>query len=73
MKPSKTIREIDSHKLLKEFESVVNKYGDKRYDYLGNVLPRYNQNQIKMLRTELFRRLGLVKEEENIGGINNVY
>ena len=63
MKPSKTIREMDSSKLLKEFESVVNKYGGKRYDSLGEVMPKYNQNRIKMMRTELFRRLGLVKEE----------
>ena len=66
MKPSKTIREMDSSKLLKEFESVVNEYGGKRYDSLGEVMPRYNQNKIKMMRTELFRRLGLVEEDENI-------
>ena len=63
MKPNKTIREMDSHKLLKEFENEINEYGGKRFDYLGNVMPRYNQNKIKMMRTELFRRLGLVKEE----------
>jgi len=57
MKPNKTIREMDSSELLKAFESEVNKYGGKRFDYLGNILPRYNQNKIKMMRTELFRRL----------------
>jgi len=72
MKPSKTIREMDSSKLLKAFESEVNECGGKRFDYLGNIMPRYNQNKIKMMRTELFRRLGLVKEDENMGGINNV-
>jgi len=66
MKPSKTIREMDSSKLLKAFEGEVNEYGGKRYDYLGNIMPRYNQNKIKMMRTELFRRLGLVKEERDI-------
>jgi len=57
MKPSKIIREMDSHKLLKEFESEINEYGGRRYDCLGNIMPRYNQNRIKMLRTELFKRL----------------
>jgi len=57
MKPNKTIREMDSHKLLKVFENEVNKYGGKRYDCLGNIMLRYNQNKIKMMRTELFRRL----------------
>lgn len=57
MKPNKTIREMNSQKLLKEFESAVNEYGGKRFDYLGNIMPRYNQNRIKMMRTELFRRL----------------
>jgi len=66
MKPNKTIREMDSHKLLKAFESEVNEYGDKRYDSLGEVMPRYNQNKIKMMRTELFRRLGLAEEENDI-------
>ena len=66
MKPSKRIREMDSHKLLKGFESEINKYGGKRYDCLGNIMPRYSQNRIKMLRTELFRRLGLVGEERDI-------
>jgi len=73
MKPSKTIREMDSHKLLKEFESVVNKYGGERYDYLGEVMPRYNQNKIKMMRTELFRRLGLVNEESDIPTLNDEF
>jgi len=54
MKPNKTIREMDSHKLLKAFEIEVNKYGGKRYDCLGNIMPRYSQNRIKMLRTELY-------------------
>ena len=63
MKPNKTIREMDSHKLLKAFESEVNEYGDKRYDSLGEVMPRYNQNKIKMMRTELFRR----SEERRVG------
>jgi len=58
MKPNKTIREMDSHKLLKTFENEINEYGGKRYDSLGEVMPRYNQNKIKMMRTELFRRLG---------------
>jgi len=66
MKPNKTIREMDSSKLLKAFESEINEYGGKRYDSLGEVMPRYNQNKIKMMRTELFRRLGLVKEESDI-------
>ena len=66
MKPSKTIREMDSSKLLKEFESEVNEYGGKRYDSLGNIMPRYNQNKIKMMRAELFRRLKLVKEDNDI-------
>ena len=57
---------MDSHKLLKAFESEVNEYGDKRYDSLGEVMPRYNQNKIKMMRTELFRRLGLAEEENDI-------
>ena len=65
MKPSKTIREMDSHKLLKEFEKEVNEYGGKRYDSLGNVMPRYNQNKIRMMRTELFKRLGLLNEEKD--------
>jgi len=62
MKPNKTIREMDSSKLLKAFESEVNEYGSKRFDCLGNILPRYNQNKIKIMRTELFRRLGLIDE-----------
>jgi len=66
MKPNKTIREMDSSKLLKEFESEVNEYGGKRFDYLGNITPRYNQNRIKMMRTELFRRLGLIREESEV-------
>ena len=65
MKPNKTIQEMDSHKLLKEFEKEVNEYGGKRYDSLGNVMPRYNQNKIRMMRTELFRRLGLLNEEKD--------
>jgi len=65
MKPSKTIREMDSHKLLKEFEKEVNEYGGKRYDSLGNIMPRYNQNKIRMMRTELFRRLGLLNEKKD--------
>ena len=73
MKPSKTIREMDSHKLLKEFESVVNKYGGKRYDCLGNIMPRYDQNKIKMMRTELFRRLGLIREESDIPTLNDEF
>ena len=65
MKPSKTIREMDFQKLLKEFEKEVNEYGGKRYDSLGNVMPRYNQNKIRMMRTELFKRLGLLNEEKD--------
>ena len=57
---------MDSHKLLKAFESEVNKYGGKRYDCLGNIMPRYNKNRIKMLRTELFMRLGLVDKERRM-------
>ena len=74
MKPSKTIREMDSHKLLKEFEKEVNEYGGKRYDSLGNIIPRYNQNKIKMMRTELFRRLELINEEKvDIKTLNNKF
>ena len=57
MKPNKIIREMDSSKLLKAFENEIKEYGGKRFDSLGNVIPRYNQNKIKMMRTELFRRL----------------
>jgi len=71
MKPSKTIREMDSSKLLKAFEIEVNEYGGKRFDCLGNIMPRYNQNKIKMMRTELFRRLGLVKEDSYIPTLND--
>jgi len=73
MKPNKTIIEMDSSKLLKAFESEVNEYGGKRYDFLGNIMPRYNQNRIKMLRTELFRRLGLVNEESDIPTLNDEF
>ena len=74
MKPSKTIREMDSQKLLKEFEKEVNEYGGKRYDSLGNIIPRYNQNKIKMMRTELFRRLELINEEkDDIKTLNNKF
>jgi len=74
MKPSKTIREMDSQKLLKEFEKEVNEYGGKRYDSLGNIIPRYNQNKIKMMRTELFRRLELINEEKvDIKTLNNKF
>jgi len=66
MKPNKTIREMDSSKLLKAFEIEVNEYGGKRFDYLGEVMPRYNQNKIKMMRTELFRRLGLIEKESEV-------
>ena len=66
MKPNKTITEMDSSKLLKAFENEINEYGGKRFDSLGNVMPRYNQNKIKMMRTELFRRLGLVNEDKDI-------
>ena len=66
MKPNKTIREMDSSKLLKAFESVVNEYGGKRFDYLGNIMPRYNQNKIKMMRTELFRRLNTEEVAGNV-------
>jgi len=35
---------MDPHKLLKEFESEVNEYGGKRYDCLGNIMPRQMMN-----------------------------
>jgi len=73
MKSGKTIREMDSQKLLKAFESEVNEYGGKRYDSLGEVMPRYNQNKIKMMRTELFRRLGFIREESDIPTLNDEF
>jgi len=66
MKPSKTIKEMNSHKLLKSFEREVNEYGGKRFDSLGGIMPMYNQNRINMMRNELFRRLKLVVEEGDV-------
>lgn len=71
MKPNKTIRDMDSYKLVKELEKEMIAYGGQMYgNKYDHILPRYSKNRISMLRSELFSRLNindLNQQEEIIG------
>lgn len=67
MKPNKTIREMDSYKLVKEFEKEMIAYGGQMYgDNQTQSLPRYSKNRISMLRSELFKRLKVDKSLDEL-------
>jgi len=69
MKPNKTIREMDSYKLIKALEKEMIAYGGQMYgDNQTQSLPRFSKNKISMLRSELFKRLKVsdINQQEEI-------
>lgn len=59
MKPNRSIQALSNQDLIKSYTKEMIAYGGNMY---GNVneqnIPRFSKNKIKMLRTELFIRLG---------------